>query len=123
MNEISVKMFGIPGIKKDGAIINFPFKKAEALFYYLMIKRKSTRDELVGLLWSDSSEKAAKGNLRNALYVIRKSFDMNIIKPNQSQIITIDEKVNISTDVNIFMKNQNSLEILRNSFQYHFDFS
>jgi DNA-binding SARP family transcriptional activator len=120
MNEISVKMFGIPGIKKDGAIINFPFKKAEALFYYLMIKRKSTRDELVGLLWSDSSEKAAKGNLRNALYVIRKSFDMNIIKPNQSQIITIDEKVNISTDVNIFMKNQNDIENYSGEFLENF---
>lgn len=110
MDKIFVKIFGIPEIRKGNTIINFPFKKAEALFYYLLIKKKTTRNELIGLLWGDISEDSAKGNLRNALYVIRKAFNMNIIKPDQRQVITIDKNIHIVTDIDMFINNKNNIE-------------
>jgi len=110
MYRIFIKMLGIPEIKKDGTIINIAFKKAEALFYYLLIKKKTTRDELIGLLWSDISEGAAKGNLRNSLYVIRKAFEIDIIKPDQKQVVTINENVQIVTDLDMFLNNEYDIE-------------
>jgi len=67
MKKLEVKFLGLPEIKYDGQTISFPFKKADALFYYLLLAKRTTRDHLVNLFWSDSEENVAKKNLRNAI--------------------------------------------------------
>jgi len=44
-------MFNIPSVYINDEKLIFPFKKAEALFYYLLENNQVTRDEFVALLW------------------------------------------------------------------------
>ncbi|EYE87262.1 hypothetical protein Q428_14235 [Fervidicella metallireducens AeB] len=60
MDQIDVKLFGAPRVLCNGRNIVFPFKKAEALFYYLVVNKQATRDELVSLLWDEIDEETAK---------------------------------------------------------------
>ena len=52
MPELNAKLFGTPAVSVDGREITLPYKKADALLYYLILKRKTTRSELIGLLYS-----------------------------------------------------------------------
>jgi len=81
--SIKVRVFDIPVVMGDrDKRIFFPYTKLEALFYYMVINKKATRDELADLLWGKHNEKYAKKNLRNAIYNISKLFkkDIFIIK-------------------------------------------
>lgn len=102
MDIINIKFFNNHSVSKNNDIICFPYKKTEALFYYLVINKEASRDELVNLLWEDSKESTAKKNLRNAMYQIRKVFDMDIIiSPKKSSVI-INSQIHIKTDLNDF---------------------
>jgi DNA-binding SARP family transcriptional activator len=52
-------------------------KKARALLTYLALQRnnRASREKLIGLLWSDRSEKQAYASLRQTLSHLRKVFD------------------------------------------------
>lgn len=45
MPELNAKLFGTPAVSVDGREITLPYKKADALLYYLILKRKTTRSE------------------------------------------------------------------------------
>ena len=47
MEKIVVQMFGIPEIWLGNEKIRFPYKKAEAFFYYLCVRKKVSRDEVI----------------------------------------------------------------------------
>lgn len=74
METINVHLLGTPHVEIDGAPINFPYKKMEALFYYLCVKKNVTRPEIVQMLWPDTNETAGRKSLREALYQIKKTF-------------------------------------------------
>ena len=74
MPELNAKLFGTPAVSVDGREITLPYKKADALLYYLILKRKTTRSELIGLLYEDTDSATALKNLRHAIYTIRKAF-------------------------------------------------
>ncbi len=116
MTTINVKMFGTPIVKKENKQINFPLKKAEALFYYLLINGQTTRDELVALLWADIKEKSAKKNLRNSMYKLRKCFDMDIVISPQRQIVCINPDIKIEADIYNFSNKHNELEAYSGEF-------
>lgn len=87
MPVVTVTMLDIPGVSLDNRPVKLPYRKAEAVFYYLACRRKATRDELMHLLWGDFPEETARKNLRNALYKIRKAFDAEVlIAIGQSEI-------------------------------------
>lgn len=99
MNGVYVKMFGTPAAYIEGNRMSFPFKKVEALFYYLIVKKEASRDELVNLLWSDVDEETAKKNLRNALYRIKKTFNSDIvISPNKWKI-ELNDRIDLYSDL------------------------
>ena len=70
MARLDAKLFGIPKVTADGRTLSLPYKKADALLYYLVLKRRAARSELIGLLWPDSSSQSALKNLRHAIYSI-----------------------------------------------------
>ena len=74
MPELNAKLFGTPAVSVDGREITLPYKKADALLYYLILKRKTTRSELIGLLYEDTDSATALKNLRHAIYTIRKAL-------------------------------------------------
>lgn len=99
MNEINVRLLGTPKVVMGGDNILFPFKKAEGLFYYLLIKREATREELVNLLWPDLEEEKARKNLRNALYKLKKAFNLDILISPKKSIVMINSEILISIDI------------------------
>ncbi|KGG80489.1 serine/threonine protein kinase [Caloranaerobacter azorensis H53214] len=108
MTPICVKLFDIPTVIKDGKKITFPLRKAEALFYYLVVNKKATRDELAFLLWGDLPEKTAKKNLRNTMYKIRKSFEMDIIISPQKHIVMLNPDIDLNIDLDIFLSDSDN---------------
>lgn len=102
MKIINVKLFGTPLVTKDNVEVLFPYSKVKALFYYLVINKRASRDELCGLLWCDDKDDIAKKNLRNAIYKIKKSFDEDIvISPDKSMVI-LNPDMKISSDTDLF---------------------
>ena len=98
MNILSVKLLGQPAVKFNDNKINFPYKKSEALFYYLCVNKGVSRDEAINIFWADSSEKKARKNLRDALYKIKTSISENIITPSKA-VIEFSEELVIETDI------------------------
>ncbi|KJS80038.1 MAG: hypothetical protein JM58_19195 [Peptococcaceae bacterium BICA1-8] len=104
MNLIEINLFDTPGVKKNKKPIIFPFRKAEALLYYLVVNRQATRDELVHLFWGELDDVTAKKNLRNALYKIRQAFEEEILISPQKSIIILNPGIHIACDVYEFNK-------------------
>lgn len=96
-------MLGTPYVEKNGERIFFSLAKAEALFYYIVVKQKTTREELTNLLWGNVNEEKAKKSLRNSIYNIRRLFEANIIISPQRSILLLNPDLEIKTDVDEFL--------------------
>ncbi|MFZ5352479.1 MAG: AAA family ATPase [Bacillota bacterium] len=118
MEMLTVKLFNTPYVKKGDKLIVFPFKKAEALFYYMLIKKQATRDELVNIFWGDNDDETARKNLRNAIYTIKKVFDEDILTTPNRSIVAINENIGIETDLQNFLNEKD----MRSIEQYSGDF-
>lgn len=79
MPKIEVQLFQIPCVKLDGKEVSFPFKRVDALFYYLICRKTATRQELVDLLWEDCAEEVGYKNLRHTIYSLRKVLGSDLI--------------------------------------------
>ncbi|MHC6179892.1 AfsR/SARP family transcriptional regulator [Clostridium sp. JNZ X4-2] len=99
MNFIDVKMFGNFEAAMDDKKVLFPYNKAQALFCYLLINKECTREKLAGLLWSEEEEHRAKKNLRNALYKIKKTFNLEVFISPRKSTVMINPDINIQSDV------------------------
>ncbi len=117
MDKISVYLFGTPGVYKNGEKLLFPYRKAEALFYYLLVQNQGTREELVSLFWGESNEEVAKKNLRNAMYKTRKAFDLEIIHSPKKSTVMINKDLAIDSDIQSVQKHpEKILELYRGEF-------
>jgi len=103
MNTVTCKLFGTPEVLKNGEKIIFPYKKAEALFYYLMVKKQCFRDTIVEMLWGSVEEEIAKKSLRNAMYVVNKTFGDNVLVSPKRAIIMLNPEYEFITDVEVFL--------------------
>lgn len=101
---VEVKLFGQPEIKYDQKTITFPFKKAEGLFYYLCVKKKISRSRALDLFWGEMPEQMARKSLRNAVYVIKKTFDFEIIQSPTRDFLELNNRVLINIDYENFEK-------------------
>lgn len=99
MSEIKVSLFGTPSVKIKEQEVKFPYKKVEALFYYLLVKKKSLRNKLATLLWGDMLENKAKKNLRNALYQLKKTVGEDIISTPDRFIVAVNKEAITELDL------------------------
>ena len=99
MLELIANLFGTPAVSVDGREITLPYKKADALLYYLLLKRKTTRSELIGLLYEDTDSATALKNQRHAIYTIRKACAFDPFVPGQRSIVEFSADVEIACDV------------------------
>ncbi len=73
MPALKVYLFGSPTITCDDVPLPIASQKAQALFYYLIFNRQAhSREKLANLFWGETSERQAKGSLRNTLYELRR---------------------------------------------------
>ncbi len=103
---VTCNLFGTPEVLKNGEKIIFPYKKAEALFYYLMVKKQCFRDTLVEMLWGSVEEEIAKKSLRNAMYIVNKTFGDNVLVSPKRSIIMLNPEFTFNTDIETFLKDE-----------------
>lgn len=92
--KISVFLNRIPKTVIDNNEICFENKKSEVIFYYIILRGKVSRSGLAYLLWPDSSENAAKKNLRNQLYYIGKTIGVSIFSTSKD-VLSIDNNIDV----------------------------
>ena len=99
INEITVSLMNAPSVVVDGEKKVFPYRKVEALFYYICVRKRITRDEAVGIFWVDCDEPNARKNLRDALYHIKKIVGPDVIFLEGNTFISLNPSMRIKLDV------------------------
>ncbi|MGM0438085.1 MAG: AAA family ATPase [Bacillota bacterium] len=118
--QLDIKLLGETEVKLDNKKIDFPYKKVEALFYYLIVEKKISRAKVASLLWGNMTDSKAKKNLRNALYQLKKSLKDDIFKKSGSSTLRLNkENYNFKIDLEQFMESdllKKSLEVYNGDF-------
>ena len=81
-----VRLFGPPAFFYRDEEVLFPSRKTLALFCYLLVERKVSREKAAGLLWSERNEEAAHKNLRNTLYLLKKTLPEALVLSDRQWI-------------------------------------
>lgn len=102
MAKLDVKLLGTPFVLVDGRRISLPYKKADALLYYLLRKGKTSRSEVVELLWPDTDAQTALKNLRHAIYSIRKEFGWDFLRGGQRAFLELSPEIELRCDLSDF---------------------
>ena len=94
----------------DGTPLEVTGKKTQALLGYLAVEsaRPHTREQLAGLLWSETGDERARHNLRQALSKIRRSYGPLISASGDA--VTLDLGV-CTTDVREFERLASSEDV------------
>lgn len=80
MSNIRLLLLGAPELWLNNQLIELKSAKAMALLAYLAVTgTPQTRDHVTDLLWPDSLPDAARKNLRNTLWAIRKQTNEDIL--------------------------------------------
>ena len=95
MAKLTAKLLGSPAVFLDGKKVAFSYRKADALLYYVLIRRRAARGEAASLLWEEVDTAAALKNLRHAVYTIRKGLGFDIFTPGQNAALELDPAVDI----------------------------
>ena len=106
VSTVQIYVLQTPQILLDGEQILLPYKKAEALLYYMAIEKKATRDQIAALLWDSCDEATAKKNLRHALYTIRKIFHTDLVSSPTRQTLELNPELTFLVDYDAFMENR-----------------
>ena len=77
--KISLFLLGAPRLEVEGEVVSLATQKAQALLAFLAINEtRHSRERLATLLWGNVSDKRARSNLRNALYLLRDEIGEDI---------------------------------------------
>ncbi|MBV7274776.1 AAA family ATPase [Clostridiaceae bacterium UIB06] len=112
---INANLLGIPEVLKEENKIYFPYRKSEALFYYILMKKQVSRDSVVDLLWGNIDEDVAKKNLRNAVYSIKKIFNEEIIVSPKRPLLMLNPNIQFNCDVYKFLDEKKQDKLLENN--------
>ena len=107
MGNLREIMFGTPAIYWNDHKINFPFAKMEAMLYYLLVVVEAPREKLATMFWGDMDDFAAKKNLRNTIYLTKKTLSAALFITPTRTTIAVNPDLIDSTDVKLL----NTLEI------------
>ncbi len=82
---LEVRLLGQFEINMDGERIEIPSRPAQSLLAYLILRAGTAhrREKLAGLLWPDSDEKNARGNLRHAIWRLRQAIGADYISSDK----------------------------------------
>lgn len=90
--KIKVFLLGSPKVVVGDEEVVFPFKQAEAIFYYLILEKNASKNKIADLIWGDKyDEEKIKSNMRNAIYVIRKIFGKDFLVESKKNVIQINK--------------------------------
>lgn len=87
MPNIQLYFLGTPQFRQNGNGIKITNAKGVALLTYLAAKRlPQTREQATTLLWPDSLPQAARKNLRNVLWHIRKTLGEDVVRDESGNL-------------------------------------
>jgi len=87
MSSLRLRFFGVPRFERDGRPVELTAAKAVALLAYLALADDpQPRERLLGLLWAESVEDAARKNLRNTLWAIRRALGDDVILADNDRL-------------------------------------
>ena len=102
--EVRFCLLQVPRIWLDGKEITFPLRRAEALIFYLVCNKTATREEIISLLWDHIDQEAGRRNLRNLLYVIKKTMGIDFIISSQKTRLSLNPDIKVDCDYLRFME-------------------
>lgn len=116
MDLLNVRLFSTPAVFIKDKRIVFPSRKFEALFYYIFVNKEASREELASLLWPETDPQTGRKNVRNALYYIKKSLDIDaIISPNNS-IVMFNPEVQACSDLDKLLSDDEWIDAYTGDF-------
>ena len=86
--KVTINVAGAPAFFLNNQPVVFPTQKIAALVYYLFLEREASRLKLATLFWGEKEEEAAAGNLRNAIYLIKKTIPEELIVVDRHMLNT-----------------------------------
>jgi len=111
MTQLSLSLFGPPRVALDGNPIHIARRKATALLAYLAVSGQShSRDWLATLLWPESDQSKARGNLRRILSEIKGTLGESWLEIEREQArlrgqADLPKDQSIWLDVVVFQEN------------------
>ncbi|OPL08129.1 MAG: hypothetical protein AVO33_01925 [delta proteobacterium ML8_F1] len=106
---LRIQILNTPRVTSGDTPVKFPYRKAEALFYYLALMKQTNRNHLAALLWWDESEETARKNLRQTLYVLKKTFDFQVIESTDRSNLLFNPEVPCVLDIDEWLNNPETL--------------
>jgi len=118
MKTLFAYLLGHPRVIADGEEIRFPFKQSEALLYYLLVERNVSRAKISDLIWGDTfDEQKVRSNMRNAIYVLRKTLGADFLIEPQKNMLCINPEIELRLDLDILReKHIEDFSFYRGSF-------
>ncbi|HEX8681874.1 MAG TPA: AAA family ATPase [Ardenticatenaceae bacterium] len=115
MSGIHLYLLGVPRFTRDGVAADLTVGKAVALLAYLAVTQTpQSRERLLDLLWPDSAPDAARKNLRNALWAIRRALGEEVLQ-SHNEHLSLGEGVWV--DVHAFEYAARSLSPVTGDFE------
>jgi DNA-binding SARP family transcriptional activator len=101
---LEVKLLGQFDVRRDGAPIAISSRPEQSLFSYLILNAGTThrREKLAGLLWPDSPEETARGNLRHELWRLRKALASGLAS-EQPYILADDISITFNSSADYWL--------------------
>ncbi|MFN8418556.1 MAG: AAA family ATPase [Anaerolineae bacterium] len=92
MAILHLYLLGFPRLERENEALPALPAKATALLAYLALTRTpQARDRLLALLWAESAEEAARKNLRNTLWTLRKTVGEDVIGADNNRLLLRDD--------------------------------
>lgn len=103
---LRVTMLQTPRVELDGREIVFPFRRADALFYYMLVRRSATRQELIALLWESCDDTTGLKNLRNTVYTLKKALGGEFLLAPNKTTLQVNPAWELECDYDRFMREE-----------------
>lgn len=87
MTHLKIRLLGTPRVERDGRLVEFDTRKADALLAYLALTGDQVRrDTLAALLWPDYDTSSARAALRRTLSALRKGIGETFLEASHENI-------------------------------------
>jgi DNA-binding SARP family transcriptional activator/predicted ATPase len=116
--KLRAVLFEKPAVYWNDKKVVFPFAKMEALLYYLLVAGEATRENLAALFWGDMADHAAKRNLRNTIYLLKKMLSVDLLITSSRSKIALNPEVVAATGLELLTVTDIAAFLEKNSGEF-----
>lgn len=92
--SVVLSLLGAPIVERDSTPVHLPAKALALLGYLAALRTPQARDQLLATLWPESSDEAARKNLRNILWMLRRELGNDVL-------ISADERLALAATAQV----------------------